>query len=403
MYLLYPLSQSITTVIKVAALVLLLILFVPPAVAQQANSSGDESSGDSGEPSTPEYEEGIAHGEDKDVGYGAETSFLTWHGYLNFEYDNAQGKNSNFDNHEFYLSTHATLSRRLGLTAEFEYEHAPEKLILPIQAYADYKLAKWATFRAGIFFTPIGISRSYNLRGNKNRMIRQVGLTHDIMFENWSEVGINLFGEFKNGFFYDVAVGNGISSLGKGDSWFQSDGTLQSHSEDNNDNKAIHSRFGYHARRLLGGELNVGFSYATQKYDPEETRELTHMGADLRFLHNSGFRVQAEYMVRSGDDNEVDLGKGVSADALGWYAQVSKRFVVQGKKWINYIEPVVQVDFIDNNTNADTNGDQFTTALGVIFSPEPFYLIKFEYDIVNEVNGESVDNNKLWLAVVMEF
>ena len=127
------------------------------------------------------------------------------------------------------------------------------------------------------------------------------------------------------------------------------------------------------------------------------------MGADLRFLHNSGFRVQAEYMVRSGDDNEVDLGKGVSADALGWYAQVSKRFVVQGKKWINYIEPVVQVDFIDNNTNADTNGDKLTTALGVIFSPEPFYLIKFEYDIVNEVNGESVDNNKLWLAVVMEF
>ena len=278
---------------------------MPAVVAQTQQTKDiahDETNGAATEtetPSLPEYEEPIGHLSDKDVGYGAETSFLTWHGYLNFEYDDQQGKNSNFDNHEFYLSTKATLSRNLSLTAEFEYEHAPEKLILPIQAYADYQIHEYLTFRAGIFFTPIGISRSYNLRGNKNRMIRQVGLTHDIMFENWSEVGINIFGEFNNGFFYDVAVGNGISSLGKGDSWFQSDGTLQSHSEDNNDNKAIHSRFGYHARRLLGGELNVGFSYATQKYDPEETRELTHMGGDLRFLHNSGFRVQAEYMVRS--------------------------------------------------------------------------------------------------------
>ena len=404
MNLLYPLSQSITTVMKVVALVLLLVLFVPPAVAQQANSSGDESSDDSGESSTPEYEEGIGHGEDKDVGYGAETSFLTWHGYLNFEYDNAQGKNSNFDNHEFYLSTHATLSRRLGLTAEFEYEHAPEKLILPIQAYADYKLAKWATFRAGIFFTPIGISRSYNLRGNKNRMIRQVGVTHDLVFENWSEVGINFFGEFKNGLFYDVAIGNGMNNvIGKGDSWFDADGTLQSHSEDNNDNKALHSRFGYHARRFLGGELNVGASFATQKYDPEGVKELTHKALDLRFLHSSGFRVQAEFMIRSGDDNEPDLERGISANAEGWYFQASRRFVFEGKRWLNYIEPVVQVDYIDNNVNTDTNGDKLTTALGFIFSPEPFYLIKFEYDFVQEVHGESVDNNKLWLAVVLEF
>ena len=213
------------------------------------------------------YGESMHHHSDKDVGYGAESSFLTWHGYLNFEFDDAQGTHSNFDNHEFYLSAKSYLSEKVTLTAEFEFEHTPEKLILPIQAYADYKVNKFVNVRAGLFFTPMGISRSYNLRGNKNRMIRQVGLTHDIMFENWSVVGVNLFGQLDNGIHYDIAVGNGLAgSLKPGDSFFDAVNTLQDHTEDNNANKAIHSRVGYQTNRA-GGILNFGASFGTQKYD----------------------------------------------------------------------------------------------------------------------------------------
>ena len=65
---------------------------------------------------------------DKDVGYGADISFLTWHGYLNFEFDKTLNDDarSNFDNHEFYLSARSDISERVSLTAEFEYEHTPE-------------------------------------------------------------------------------------------------------------------------------------------------------------------------------------------------------------------------------------------------------------------------------------
>lgn len=351
----------------------------------------------------PHYTESSSHFADKDIGYGAETSFLTWHGYINFEFDKKQKKNSNFDNHEFYLSTHAMVSDRVSVTAEFEYEHTPEKLILPIQAYADLKILEPLRFRVGMFYTPMGISRSYNLRGNRNRMIRQVALTHDIMFENWSDVGIDVFGEFSSGIFYDVAIGNGLpNTMSTGDSFFDAYETLQSHSEDNNDNKALHSRFGYHSTKLMG-ELNVGVSYGTQKYDPDEEKSMTHTGADLRYLHNSGLRFQAEYMKRDGDDNEADLAKGISAKAEGWYFQISKRFVFQDNSWLHYIEPVVQIDWIDLNTNVDTNGDQTTTALGFIYSPEEFYLLKFEYDMVKEKYGESVDNDMFWASVVVEF
>ncbi|MDY6950357.1 MAG: hypothetical protein SWE60_02505 [Thermodesulfobacteriota bacterium] len=350
------------------------------------------------------YEEPMGIRYDKDVGYGAETSFLTWHGYLNFEFDDAQGTHSNFDNHEFYLSTRATVSERVSVTAEFEYEHTPDKLITPIQAYGDYKFSDALVFRVGLFYTPMGLPRSYNLRGNKNRMIRQVALTHDIMFENWSEVGINVFGQLECGFFYDLAVGNGMPHTMKpGDSWFDSTGDLQTHTEDNNDDKAFHSRIGYHKTDLFGGEACVGFSYGTLKYDPDDEMELNFVGGDLRFLHGSGFRVQAEYMKRSGDDNPPDLANGISADAEGWYVLLSKRFVFEGKEFLHYIEPAFQVDSIDLDTHTDTNRDQVTYALGLIYSPEENYLLKFEYDFVDEVEGESIDNNKLWAAVVVEF
>jgi hypothetical protein len=339
---------------------------------------------------------------DKDVGYGEESSFLVWHGYLNFEFDKKEGTHSNFDNHEFYLAAHSDLHDKLSITAEFEYEHNPEKLILPIQAYADLKLSDALIIRNGIFYTPMGLPRSYNLRGNKNRMIRQVALTHDIMFENWSEVGIEVMGQFPFGLFYDVAIGNGMpNTLGKGDSWFNSVNTLQDHTEDNNNNKAIHSRFGYHNRDIIDGEVCAGISYGYEKYDEKDSLEMVHFGGDLRFLHSSGFRIQAEFMDRSG--GELTDTNNISIDAMGWYFQISKRFINNTSKFLKFMEPAVQIDFIDLNKHYDTNRDMLTIALALMYSPVENYLLKFEYDIVNEQFGENVDNNTFWASIVVEF
>ena len=338
---------------------------------------------------------------EKDVGYGSETSFLTWHGYLSFEGIKRQTLPSTFDLHEFYLSAKAQVSAKVSITAEFEYEHSPEKLMLPIQAYADYVAHPAFVVRVGLFFVPIGIPRTYTLRGNKNRMIRQNPLTHDLMFENWAEMGVNVFGQFKNGLFYDVAVGNGMpNTMATGDSWFDAVSTLQDHTEDNNGNKVVLGRVGY-ARNTGANNLNVGVSYATQKYDPAETRSMTHAGVDARYLHRSGLRFQAEYMRRSGDDNPVDFANGIAADAHGWYAQVSKRTLFNERK--SFFEPVFQIDGIDLARALDTNGDVTTSAIGLVLSPVEHYLVKFEYDFVKENHGAAVRNNKAWASLVVEF
>jgi hypothetical protein len=354
---------------------------------------------------------------EKDVGYGAETSFLEWHGYLNMEFDAKENTNSNFDNHEFYLSARSTLNEYVSITAEFEYEHAPEKLILPQQAYVDFKISELFTIRTGSFYTPVGIPRSYNLRGNKNRMIRQVSMTHDVAFENWTEVGVEIMGQAKNGLFYDVAIGNGMPyTIGKGDSWFDGTSTLQSHSEDNNHNKAIYGRFGLNKKNFMGGEINTAGSAAFQKYDPDNKKEMYHAALDLRFIHNSGLRVQGEVMQRWGDEHTTYGVKGekgyvagmatddLSISAFGYYAQMSYRFTPdEYKKFYNYFEPVVQYDVIDMNINKATNADKSTLAVGFVYSPVQFFQIKCEYDMVEEISGDAVDNNLFWLSAVAEF
>jgi hypothetical protein len=333
---------------------------------------------------------------DKDLGYGAESSFLTWHGYLNFEYSDKQGVPSTFDNHEFYLSAKASLSEKVSVTAEFEYEHNPGTLVLPIQAYADYAVHKAFNIRTGMFFTPMGIPRSYTLRGNRNRMIRQVALTHDIMFENWSEIGLNFFGQLKHGFFYDVAVGNGLTnSIATGDAW------NQTARKDINGNKAVHSRFGYQTNRAANGSLILGVSAGTQKYDTLEQRTVAHRGFDVRYLHNSGWRFQAEFMNRTGDDNPTDLAKGIAAKAQGWYTQVSRRITFRNEQ--SFVEPVFQFDAVDLNRHVKDNKDLLTSAVGVVFSPIRHYQVKFEYDFVKERYGSPLSNNAAWAAVVVEF
>lgn len=338
---------------------------------------------------------------DKDVGYGEESSFLVWHGYLNFEFDKKQDKNSFFDNHEFYLSARSDLHEKLSITAEFEYEHTPEKLILPIQCYADLKLADELIIRNGLFFTPMGIPRSYNLRGNKNRMIRQVAVTHDIMYENWAEVGIEVMGQFKFGLFYDVAIGNGMpGTIATGDSWFDAIYTLQDHTEDNNENKALHSRIGYHSRDFLGGEICAAGSFGYEKYDVKDSLKMTHMGADIRFLHKSGVRIQGEYMKRSG--GELSDTNKVSIDANGWYFQVSKRFVKKSK-YMQFIEPAIQIDYIDLNEHYENNNDLLTISPALMYSPVKNYMVKLEYDFVKEQAGTEVDNNMIWTSIIVEF
>ena len=382
------------------------------------SSQSVDAQGPDAEYEAPNYSlerQGHSIRDQKSVTYGSPTSFLEWHGYLDFEFDDGQGANSNFDNHEFYLSTKANISERLRVIAEFEYEHTPEKLILPVQAFAEYDLwGDMVTIRAGLFYVPLGINRSLTLRAPENHMVRQVAFTHDLIFENWSTVGVEIYGELPIGdtglaWFYDLSIGNGIRGYGNGDSWFDADETLQNHTEDNNNNKLFAGRTGISFSNILGFGGDIGFSYATQQYNtgsPKGNNPLNHFGTDLRISHESGFGLQAEYMEREGEDNTLD-SSSVTADAEGWYVKVYQRMFEQHSRFVNFVDLVFQIDSID--TNDMVGNSLLTLAPAIVYSPEAHLQLKLEYDIVLEHNGGSsfkrniINNDKIWLAIVVEF
>ena len=98
----------------------------------------------------PTIKEEMKLSTEKDVGYGSDTSFLTWHGYLSLEGHKKQQAVGTFDLHELYLSAKAQIAPKISVTAEFEYEHAAEVLVLPMQAYVDYVFNPALVVRGGM-------------------------------------------------------------------------------------------------------------------------------------------------------------------------------------------------------------------------------------------------------------
>jgi hypothetical protein len=74
---------------------------------------------------------------------------------------------------------------------------------------------------------------------------------------------------------------------------------------------------------------------------------------------------------------------------------------------VNCVEPVIQVDLIDLS---DVMRDgKLTIAPGLVFSPEPYLQIKFEYDFVLEhaagggYKRNEIKNDTACLSIVVEF
>src|SRR5262245_6310998 len=92
----------------------LIIGIMAPVVssAQDSSTPAQSSTRAQSAPATqePVVKENMQLSAEKDVAYGNETSFLTWHGYLDMEAHKQQGAVSTFDLHEFYLSTKAQIA-----------------------------------------------------------------------------------------------------------------------------------------------------------------------------------------------------------------------------------------------------------------------------------------------------
>ena len=321
------------------------------------------------------------------LSYGAAESFVEVHGFVDLKYQDfeADGERkgvSTFDNHHFELFFKSEIRENLSVIGEVEYEHGGEKLELD-RAEFILKLSETATVGAGRFYTPFGIER-FAWYPTTNKFISRPLPMRQIVPGNWYANGVKLTGAIPLGTMglnYALSLSNGLKGPKRGDRQFR----------DNNDNKTVTGRVGF--KPIQG--LEFGSSYSTGKYDDKSQYTLNFLGGDVNFQWQA-LNVRGEY-VRGFVD-----GKDGGFNRDGFYLQAALK-ILQDKKIVHYLEPVIRFDTINPNDKIADNSDQSRITLGLNYSPYPYYLLKAEYQLIREDNGKNLSNDGFQFMVVADF
>ncbi len=328
------------------------------------------------------------------IKFGTTGTFAEFHGFINaryfdFERESSQGLSngtSTYDVHNLYIAALAKVHPRVSIFGEVEYEHTgvPTGSIAVDRAFIDWRAVdQYMTLRIGTFNPPIGYELAEYVAPVR-RFESRPFFVDEILFHEWVDAGVWGRGEIKTpaaGIIYDLSVLNGPKGLTQGDR----------QNRDNNSDRTILGRVAFAPNIGDVGYTEIGISYATGKFDTTAEDEFKIFDIDARFQMN-GLDIRGEYADRSGDDQGT-----IDADASGYYLQTSYK-MLQGRKYINYIEPKIRYD------NSDTNsGDEFSrVTVGVNYSPYPHFLFKTEYQFIDE-DKTDLDNDGFMISAVVDF
>lgn len=340
------------------------------------------------------------------IKFGTAGTFAEFHGFLNaryldFEGQSSQGKDngiSTFDVHNLYIAALAKVHPRVSIFGEVEYEHTgvPTDSVAVDRAFIDWRAVdQYLTLRIGTFNPPIGYELAEYVAPVRKFESRPF-FVDEILFHEWVDAGVWGRGQIKTpavGILYDISVLNGPKGLDQS--------TRQN--RDNNSDRTILGRIALAPNIGEAGYSEIGFSYATGKFDTAAEDEFKIFDIDAR-IQIMGLDLRGEYAKRSGDDQGA-----FQADSTGWYLQASYK-MLQGRNLINYIEPKIRYDKSDADKDnpkpiqkgltADDELSRIT--VGINYSPYPHFLFKTEYQFINE-KDKSLDNDGFMISAVVDF
>jgi len=173
-----------------------------------------------------------------------------------------------------------------------------------LQAWVRYNPSESFTLSLGSFLVPFG---RYNqaFRPHQTALINPPLHIEQMYPLRWRDLGLLLEGKISS-LFYSAYVVNGLGeseNLEEGQQF-----------EDNNKDKALGARVGL----FLSPKLAVAFSYYRGKYDEDSSRDLTFLGADLRWEFG-GLYILSEYC-KAEFENPEPYSAG---EVEGYFVQVS--------------------------------------------------------------------------------
>ncbi len=184
---------------------------------------------------------------------------------MNSNYEQTEGltEGFSFEQRRFNIFLYSSISEKVKLTSELEFEHGTEEIALET-ALADILFSTTFNLRAGILLPPIG---RFNITHDSPRynVIDRPLVSTQIIPATLSEVGVGVFGALYatpyDRFSYEIYAVNGLGDgvvLGDaGGVRIPAGKREEAFAEDNNGSPALTGRLAYNSR--FGGEFGLSF------------------------------------------------------------------------------------------------------------------------------------------------
>lgn len=303
------------------------------------------------------------------VGTASAFAGLEVSGFVDFLYQNQQGKNVTFGMGTYEIDFVSEFSAKVSFQGAVDVEG--EEVGLG-QTLVDFNLIdEKLGLRAGLIDMPFGLD--YKVFATPDRKLVTVPLITDLMMDGgWDDIGVNFHGALPL-LNYNLYIVNGMGQDGSG--------APVNQLEDNNSAKTVGGRIGI----LPIKDLELGFSYLRGPYlDGSAKQDLCRTGGDIQFtyepVHIKGEFVRGKEEILGGGENEHE----------GFYLQVLGDATqnVYGVARYGYWKP--------------KGGDRVTRiTIGLGYDLAENISLRSEYQINNET--PSVNDNLFSMQVVMSF
>jgi len=312
-------------------------------------------------------------------------------GFLSARYENGKAESDFPDGTFGWVRAGLLFTGRAAniFNYDFEIQFKSEDRVEIEEAWVGVNPSETFQLKLGYYLVPFGRYNTAN-RPYQNPFIQAPLPQADLYPESWRDIGVLAEGRWGS-FGYAAYLGNGLREgrdLQDGRQYYK----------DNNGNKAVGGRISLG----LGEGVEVGGSYYRGKYDAAAERELKLYGADASWS-SRGFLLLYEYG-KADIDNPAGFGGGTAEGHFSLASlNVSDFTALASYQTLEYDDPYHGWDPLDPiPITVGIAKDIRRWAVGVVYSPEPNFMLKVEYDFNREKPVE-LDNDVFLVQVSLLF
>ncbi len=335
-------------------------------------------------------------------------------GYMDYHFNKPEGDPAVADFHRFVLLFGHSFSDRIQFWSELELEHAfveggaPSGELELEQAYLDFLIKPWLSFRSGIMLAPVGLINERHEPPTFNGVERPFVDTV-ILPSTWFEPGAGIFGDLGGGFVYKAYMMAPLNA-----SFFNAEDGIrdgrQKAFESIAQNPAMTGRLEYHGLPglSLGGSFWTGKSgFATPGINPR----VNVFEFDGRFSI-SRFDFRGEWANITLDQTELlnsllQRTSGVNPNI----AERMRGFYAEGAYHLLPLRQRYDLVAFSRYENFDTQNrmapgflplkefDRDALVSGLTFFPEPDVALKFDYTVMRNQSRFIKARNSINLGI----